>query len=185
MGARETEDTETNGPSSYPIESIAIDFECIDGRDELRLDMVGRWVLLRGKRGTARLALQRQQEAVKVARARAEQLAIDKLNGEYGKNEKDRERFCMLAVQEDEHYQDAVIALYAIEDALAEVDSASDVIEFSLKALREERAEAELRLAILATGVLAEPVGEADSTQDSGSWEPRVEQLEESPYGNS
>lgn len=98
---------------------------------------------LRQQLAAARIRLRGVKGSFELARAEAEQRAIDAgLAG--GKNEKERERALLLAISKDEQY---LIGLAAYRQAEAEVDRLEALLEGARDARRAEEWQIRARLA--------------------------------------
>lgn len=92
----------------------------------------------------AKIALRPAKDYETIARAIAEQAAIERLNGSAGKNEAERARNLTLALVDDNYYQNALTAL---RDAEAKVDRLTAEIAVEEDAIRLNEARIREKLA--------------------------------------
>lgn len=91
---------------------------------------------LRRTLAEARISLRQAKDTYEVARAIAEQRAIDQLNGSAGKNEAERSRNLTIVLASDGAYSDVLLLLRSCE---AEVDRLNAEIAVEEDALSQQR----------------------------------------------
>lgn len=120
------------------------------------------WQELRAAQSAAQMALRITREYLIEARAEAEVRAIEGAGEKgYGKNDAERNRYLILALKADEHYQDEIDALSVCE---TEANAASVALESACDERREREWAIRARLADALLGASQDEQAEAADT---------------------